>query len=195
VAAVEAITGSTFGKVINWVTRTKPSVPYATKREQLRALAKNVENMIRYPMGLETHARGQIMEVVQAWDGAVKTFHDLLDKLPGEIGKAMADDPNKAAAGDVVGKVATRIGQLKTQVAPGTLTAAAKAVVAAEKDKAAAREAREMALREVGRLRALVLGAAFKSTAQNPFKVDVLTGLSALNASLFDVETNLTISL
>jgi hypothetical protein len=109
----------------------------------------------------------------------------------------MKDDENKEAAGDVVQKVTARVGQLKTVLVPGTITASAKAVAAAAagKDMATAREARELALREVSRLRSLVEGAAFKSTAQNPFEVDVLTGLSALSASLFDVETNLTISL
>jgi hypothetical protein len=172
--------------------KQKTPPPYETMSEQLLALVTNVNNMIRYPMGLETHARGQIMEVVKAWDEEVKRFHTLLDGLTNEIGAAMGEDGRKD---EVVGKVRARIQALKQVVAPNTITPLAKAVVGAGENKGAAREAREIAMREVLRLRSIVQGTAFKPTALNPFKVDVKTALSALSASLFDIETNLTISL
>ena len=165
--------------------------PYASMCEQLQALVRNLNNLINYPMGLETHARGQILETVKDWNEAVTNFHKVIDRLTEEVGKAMIDDPRQD---EIVKAVGARIASAKELLQANTIDPTARAVVKAGEDRDAARDAREQALREIKRLQRIVEGQALRPLGENKFQVPVLEALGNMSARLFNVETNLVIS-
>ncbi len=173
------------------IDKKKKSTPYETMAEQLQTLVANADTMLKYPMGQATHARGELLAVDGRWNRAVAEFHSQMDALVKTITAAGQAD---AAAG--VAAVAEKATAVKRLTTPGMITPMIQKVIDAKNDITAARDAREAALREVKRMQHLVAGHPYLvQFASNPFGVDVTGPIANLAAALFDLETNLLISL
>ncbi len=199
-ATLDGISKSNFEEQLEALTQKasaidhdKKTTPYETMAEQLQRLVANADTMIRYPMGQATHARGELLKVDARWNAAAAGFNAKLDALAKAVAEAAGagKQPEAAAAA-----VAAKVGEVKRLVTPGMITPLIQAVIAAKHDMSAARDAREAALREVNRMSRVVSGhPRLMQVSVNPFGVDLTEPVANLRAALFDLDTNLLISL
>ena len=169
---------------------TSKSGDYAFGREQLQSIRTRLGLLQANPFGLVITARGKLVQVNNAWRGAVLGFGKALDAVQKKLAETDLPEPDKKAVGQELAELRGLFNPAAFDGPVGIMKDAGK------NDEKMRSGQRELGLREARKMLAYIeTDYRMRELSNNPFVGDTATATSRLELTLLDLENNMLVSL